>query len=548
MNNINFKSITLQNFMKYGNKKTKFEFTNGIHLVTGKNGAGKSSLFLALHYCLFGKTYNGKTIGSLVNNINKKGMYVEVEMNINGDEFTIKRGTNPSIFEIYKNNELIPLLSTNSAYQEFLENNILKFTEQAFRNLIYLGGDLLSQSFVRLSKKEKEDVFAILSDTATFLELTEKIKLLKKEKTTIQTNTLFKINTLQDVISKAKIKYEYDLKAYNDYIENKNNNINEIENKIKEESKKIEKLKELKTQYDSILTQDPSNRINDLLKTINEQKSALQLMEKYKMCKGCEKLKQIIPSNIDVSNHDDLLKQLEVLQNENEVYIKNKDDIYIKMLELKPSIENKKIYEDLLEKSKVEHIEKPSNDDIILNEKELQEVSNEYNEINTYISNLNQLEILLNNNNLKGAFLNMHLPFINKTINKYINMFDEFNFTFLLDSNLKETITKDNKPFEYKSMSNGEALRLTFSIMLAFLDICRNKFDVKCNLLILDEVLDSSLDSVGKNELLKILTRNTDLMSMYVISHNSEIKNQLDYFTSTVNIINDGKFSEIEYK
>lgn len=208
MNNINFKSITLQNFMKYGNKKTKFEFTNGIHLVTGKNGAGKSSLFLALHYCLFGKTYNGKTIGSLVNNINKKGMYVEVEMNINGDEFTIKRGTNPSIFEIYKNNELIPLLSTNSAYQEFLENNILKFTEQAFRNLIYLGGDLLSQSFVRLSKKEKEDVFAILSDTATFLELTEKIKLLKKEKTTIQTNTLFKINTLQDVISKAKIKYE----------------------------------------------------------------------------------------------------------------------------------------------------------------------------------------------------------------------------------------------------------------------------------------------------------------------------------------------------
>lgn len=128
------------------------------------------------------------------------------------------------------------------------------------------------------------------------------------------------------------------------------------------------------------------------------------------MCKGCEKLKQIIPSNIDVSNHDDLLKQLEVLQNENEVYIKNKDDIYIKMLELKPSIENKKIYEDLLEKSKVEHIEKPSNDDIILNEKELQEVSNEYNEINTYISNLNQLEILLNNNNLKGAFLNMHLP------------------------------------------------------------------------------------------------------------------------------------------
>ncbi len=548
MNNIIFKNITLQNFMKYGNKKTKFEFTNGIHLVTGKNGAGKSSLFLALHYCLFGKTYNGKTIGSLVNNINKKGMCVEVEMNINGDDFLIKRGTTPSVFEIYKNNELIPLLSTNSAYQEFLENNILKFTEQAFRNLIYLGGDLLSQSFVRLSKKEKEDVFAILSDTATFLELTEKIKLLKKEKTTIQTNTLFKINTLQDVISKLKIKYEYDLKAYNDYIENKNNNISDIENKIKEETKKIEKLKKLKKQYDDILTQDVTDEINNLTKIINEQKTTLQLMEKYKMCKGCEKLKQIIPNDIDASNHDDLLKQLEELQNKNKEFITKKDSIYTKMLELKPSIENKKIYEDMLDKSKIEHIEKPSDEDIIYNEKQLQEVNDEYSEINNYISNLNQLEVLLNNNNLKGAFLNMHLPFINKTINKYINMFDEFNFTFSLDSNLKETITKDNKPFEYKSMSNGEALRLTFSIMLAFLDICRNKFDVKCNLLILDEVLDSALDNVGKNELLRILTQTSDLMSMYIISHNSDIKNQLDYFVSTIDIVNDGKFSEIKYK
>lgn len=548
MNNIIFKNITLQNFMKYGNKKTKFEFTNGIHLVTGKNGAGKSSLFLALHYCLFGKTYNGKTIGSLVNNINKKGMCVEVEMIINGDDFLIKRGTTPSVFEIYKNNELIPLLSTNSAYQEFLENNILKFTEQAFRNLIYLGGDLLSQSFVRLSKKEKEDVFAILSETATFLELTEKIKLLKKEKTTIQTNTLFKINTVQDVISKLKIKYEYDLKAYNDYIENKNNNISDIENKIKEETKKIEKLKKLKKQYDDILTQDVTDEINNLTKIINEQKTTLQLMEKYKMCKGCEKLKQIIPNDIDVSNHDDLLKQLEELQNKNKEFITKKDSIYTKMLELKPSIENKKIYEDMLDKSKIEHIEKPSDEDIIYNEKQLKEVNDEYSEINNYISNLNQLEVLLNNNNLKGAFLNMHLPFINKTINKYINMFDEFNFTFSLDSNLKETITKDNKPFEYKSMSNGEALRLTFSIMLAFLDICRNKFDVKCNLLILDEVLDSALDNVGKNELLRILTQTSDLMSMYIISHNSDIKNQLDYFVSTIDIVNDGKFSEIKYK
>ena len=232
MNIVNFNTISIKNFMKYGNKPVVFNFNKGINLIVGNNGAGKSSIFIALHYALFGKTYNGKTINSLVNNINKKEMVVELDFTVNNDSYKIIRGIAPAVFQIFKNNEMLPILSTNTAYQEYLETSILKTTEQAFKNLIYLGGDLLSQSFLRLSKKDKEEVFSILSDTSVFLELQDRIKTLKKEKLTEYTNEKFNLNNLINLLNNETNNYNTQMVNYNEFSETQKKSTDEIKEKI----------------------------------------------------------------------------------------------------------------------------------------------------------------------------------------------------------------------------------------------------------------------------------------------------------------------------
>ena len=539
MNIINFQKIIFKNFMKYGNKETIFNFSKGTNLITGSNGAGKSSIFMALHYVLFGKTYNGKTISSLVNNTNKKGMLVTLEFEVNDIQYRIERGISPSVFKIYKQDEQIPVLSTNTAYQEYLETSILKTTEQAFKNLIYLGGDLLSQSFLKLSKKEKEEVFSILSDTSIFLELQDRIKVLKKEKTTDYTNENFKLNTLNNLLQNEQSNYNSQMIKYNEFIETQKKNTDEIKAKIKSCNENIEKLKSMKETL-SKFTNDCdtlNSKILEVQREISKSETNISLCEQKKECVGCPHFKVEI---VDMDLYNKNVETLSKLKNDYKVSESKKNEVYNKMLELKPSIALKQELEKMLECLEVK-IEKPSNKSIKDLEKQIKEKSVTVDDLKEYLEKISKLELLLNVDNIRGLFLDSHLPFINKTINKYISMFDDFNFSFELDKNLKETILKNNKPFEHKSMSNGESLRLTFSILLAFLDICRTKFNVKYNILVLDEVLDSALDFDGRTVLLKLL-RNFKEQAIYIISHNVDIKNS-DYFDNVITIKNDKGFS-----
>ena len=539
MNIINFQKIIFKNFMKYGNKETIFNFSKGTNLITGSNGAGKSSIFMALHYVLFGKTYNGKTISSLVNNTNKKGMLVILEFEVNDIQYRIERGISPNVFKIYKQDEQIPVLSTNTAYQEYLETSILKTTEQAFKNLIYLGGDLLSQSFLKLSKKEKEEVFSILSDTSIFLELQDRIKVLKKEKTTDYTNENFKLNTLNNLLQNEQSNYNSQMVKYNEFIETQKKNTDEIKAKIKSCDENIEKIKSMKETL-SKFTNDCdtlNSKILEVQREISKSETNISLCEQKKECVGCPHFKVEI---VDMDLYNKNIETLSKLKNDYKVSESKKNEVYNKMLELKPSIALKQELEKMLECLEVK-IEKPSNKSIKDLEKQIKEKSVTVDDLKEYLEKISKLELLLNVDNIRGLFLDSHLPFINKTINKYISMFDDFNFSFELDKNLKETILKNNKPFEHKSMSNGESLRLTFSILLAFLDICRTKFNVKYNILVLDEVLDSALDFDGRTVLLKLL-RNFEEQAIYIISHNADIKNS-DYFDNVITIKNDKGFS-----
>lgn len=534
--------------MSYGNSFTSFKFDNNLNLIVGNNGVGKSSIFYALYYVLFGKTHNTKTLNSLINTVNNKELLVELDIIINDIFYKIIRGISPNVFEIYKNNELIPQLHSVTDYQKLLEVSILKFNSQAFKNLIYLGGDLLSLSFIKLSKKEKEEVFSILSDTAIFLKIVNSVKLLKKEKITEKTNIEYKMNTLMDLISKENAIYESNLKRFKDWEKINNNNINNITEKIRNEKENVKNIDDINKQILEI--QQNINNINFKNEMINEEiqdyEKKLHIEKKFQTCGNCEKLQSIIGKKVDLNEYNKIK-----IMYENNVTKQNELNDTLKILTInlnssKLSLEKIKEYENTLEIISNESVTEPDNSNIELLKNDLEKIDKEHKDISKYIEHLNEFENLLSTDNIKGLFLEYSLPFINQTINKFLNKFENLNIFFELDKTLTEHIKKDSKIFDVKSLSNGELLRLTYAISLAFLDICRHKFNVKINILILDEALDSSLDSIGKLELLNILSEFKDI-GLYIISHNAEIKNQTYYFDKVIEIKKVGKFSKIEY-
>ena len=179
---IDFKNIRFKNFLSYGNSWQEFNFNKGVSLIIGSNGVGKSALLTTLFYVLYGKAYKKQKIGSLVNYFNDSEMLVEVNFEINNDKYFVQRGEKPKIFKIYKNDELINERNSILDYQKFLEQDILRISENGFKQIVIFGASASggTKNFLDLTKSEREDIFNLISDTKIFQELKEIIKKISK--------------------------------------------------------------------------------------------------------------------------------------------------------------------------------------------------------------------------------------------------------------------------------------------------------------------------------------------------------------------------------
>jgi len=261
---VNFEKIRFKNIFSYGNKITEFNFENGIDLVTGKNGRGKSTFVDALTFGLFGKPFRKIKIGNLINNKNNKDLWVEVIFNVNNSRFKIIRGQKPTIFEIYKyvnDWELIDQHSTVRDYQQYLEENILHFSDTVFRQLIALGANLdSSKGFMDLNKKEKEEVLQVITDTAIFSKIQEK---LNERKNSIKTKIIdkeYQEQLLSSSLSSIRISIGAMEKQNKEYEINKEQNVLELETelsnleeKLPKYEKGIELIKDLTEERDRLL-------------------------------------------------------------------------------------------------------------------------------------------------------------------------------------------------------------------------------------------------------------------------------------------------------
>jgi len=294
--NIKFTKVKWKNLLSYGNSFAEYEFKNGLDIITGVNGAGKSTQSDALFYGLFGKPFRKIKNGSLINDTINKGLEVHVYFAISDGgeetEYLIKRGQKKNVFIIYKKVEddyvEIPEKATTKEYQLFLENEILKMDDTVFRQLISISANMdSSKSFMDLTPKEKESLFQVITDTRIFNSLTEKIKLRIQDTKLRQKDIEYKLKIIESSIESEKIMIEQAKKQNSDFIKHHEDNIkhtidniNTTKDNIKKYQKGIEKLKELKEKYDdlSIELNEAKNELTDI--NIESQEHSEEMLEK----------------------------------------------------------------------------------------------------------------------------------------------------------------------------------------------------------------------------------------------------------------------------
>ena len=576
---IELKSIKVQNFLSYGKnlEHNSFEFKNGLDLVTATNGSGKSAIFLdSINYALFGKPFRKIKLQSLQNNINTKELLVNLEFKANDRDYKIIRGMNPSIFEIYEEGVLLPEESTIKSYQSMLEENILGISEDIFRSLIALSsGSNSSKCFLDLSVKEREEIFNYLIDTKIFQDLTDITKKHINSHKTFNTEFEYKTKILSDFLNSEKERIT-EINTHNKKLqEDKEKDISLSKEKIqalKEKNTKIEKALEKESLFkeklsflDSIIAshKDTIEKSFTRMKEIEEKLLLIESAKKTAItCSDCgsvnytikidqslidseselERSRRVLDKNI-AETKDELeeareekdeyktkLNKLEILKRE---FSKNNKDI----LSLEDRIKD-------LENSEILSIDTSS---YKAKKQEFEEVKAELLQNKDKLEKYQWIHELVSKNTLKGEVISSQIPLLNKYINDFLEKFDMNSYSIVIGKDFKEKIISRNSVTEFSQLSNGQKMRLDFSIRFGFIKLMEQRNSVNTNLLVLDESLDSSIDATGREELLEILKSEfADTKDIIIVSHNQEIKEKEEIFDRNINITKD-KFSKIVF-
>lgn len=573
---IKLNSIKWKNFLSYGDEYAEYSFSNGIDLINAKNGNGKSTFADAVFYAFFGKPFRKIKTSSLINRYTKKKLTTVLEFDVDGVGYKIIRGMKPNIFEIYQNVNgemtIIEEMATTKDYQRFLESDIIQMDDTIFRQLVSQGANNQnSKPFMELSSLEKENLFQVLTDTSIFGHIKEVLKLRKSDKQIVLKENTYKQDILAGSIQSEKLMISQMEKQNEDFLTNHKKNIEITKQSIAiyndnilKYTDALLKLKKLKEKYDVL---------SDELATTKNEKYALQ-SEKTKIeselihinkaeegaisCTKCSTINYLV--DVDVSKKDAFILRKSELEADISNYTLEEGIKQEEVNKIKEKLLNGKRVRDLLEADKTNLIYSENKLTELMNINEVkidytafEEKTIEAREIEEYlislrsdIDNINTLENLVGGNGIKQEVIKTQIPFVNKHINHFLELFSLVDYKFIIDENFKERILSREDESEFNQLSNGQKSRISFSIMFAFLKLIEERSSVRINLLLLDEVLDSSVDALGREELLDILKSEFSLTkNIIIISHNEEVKNRLEVFNRLVHV-NIDKFSSLE--
>lgn len=565
---IYFKKLRWKNFLSTGNVFTEITLNNSeTTLIVGANGAGKSTILDALSFGMFGKPFRKINKPQLLNSINQKNLVVEVEFSIGSNEYKVIRGIKPSIFEVYKNDNLLNQSAESKDYQEILEKQILKVNHKSFCQVVVLGSATF-QPFMQLPAAQRRDIIEDLLD----LQIFSTMNTLLKDKVSFNKEELESVNSDKKVLeSKIEMTKEHMKEIQNNnekLIEEKKALIKEADDQIKEYTEKYNFFLDVITTLKLELDDDNSikDKLNKLSKLRNQIEIKIDLLNKevkflndHTSCPTCKqdideffRVKSIEKNKKDITVKKDGIKKLneeyENLNNKLNQIIKKNDEIQkheMKKIELRTTISSLSRYIDQLDSDikKIDLVHKERSDTKLLDyETELKRIEEKFNELTDEKNVLSAASVLLKDNGIKAKIIKQYIPIINKLINKYLASMDFF-VSFELDENFNEVIkSRYRDEFTYASFSEGEKQKIDLALLFTWRAVAKLRNSINTNLLIMDEVFDSSLDQNATDYLMNIIREVSNENNIIVISHKEHMNEK---FTNVIKFVKHKSFSEI---
>jgi DNA repair exonuclease SbcCD ATPase subunit len=566
---ITFKYVRWKNLLSTGNQFTEVQLDrNTTTLIIGENGAGKSTILDALCFGLFNKPFRNISKGQLVNSVNGGSAMVEVEFTAGNKEVKVIRGIKPNKFEVWVGGQMINQDANARDYQKHLEQQILGLNYRSFTQVVILGSSTFVP-FMQLSTKARREVVEDILDIKIF----SLMNFLLKSKTKDLNDEIRNVEYQRD-LTKEKIVLQE--KFIKDVINNKSSIISENKTKVSDNETNIatkeEKIKTLSDEKESLSVDiEEKARREQKLKELTRTESALQnkrgehekqinFFQSNSECPTCEqtitdatKQTQIDSRTTKIGELTEAITQVESMEQKEQdrlnTILINLETIRqhdVEIAKIRASIKeletfNSRLKKDIetYESGSVSDEDKTKLDELKGSLKVIEELQTKLNEDKFYI---NVARNLLQDSGIKTKIVKQYLPIMNKLVNTYLSSMDFF-VNFNIDENFQETIkSRFRDEFSYASFSEGEKMRIDLALLFTWRAIAKMKNSTNTNLLILDEIFDSSLDTAGTDDFLKILGT-FDKQNVFVISHKQDIL--IDKFRSVIQFKKEKNFSHM---
>ena len=553
---ITFKKIRYKNFLSTGNQFTEINFQDHhTNLIVGTNGAGKSTMLDALTFGLFNKPFRKINKPQLINTTNERDCIVEVEFSINSRDYLVRRGIKPNVFDIEVNGNPLHKEADDRSNQRILEENILKVNYKSFTQIVILGSSTFVP-FMQLTSSYRREVIEDLLDIRIFSAMSnlikdnirtkkDQIKSLSLKKDNIKDKMTMQKNFIEELDNRGKIKIDSNTKKINELDDEVAHYMNEnliLEKGIQKQTEDLEHFSG---------ADEKLGKLNNLKGKISQKVSTITKEHKFfsdnTVCPTCQ---QDIKEEFRLNRIDDAQIKAKELQSgflELEKTIKSEQE-----RERQFKVLSKEI-------TKLTHGISQNNTRINLNQRQIRELEHEIQTITSNLQNRNseheKLEefkeclqkiiddlsskkqevvhydfaySLLKDDGVKTKIIKKYLPFINQQVNRYLQLMD-FYINFKLDGEFNETVESPiHENFSYSSFSEGEKMRIDLALLFTWREVARLKNSVNTNLLIMDEVFDSSLDGFGTEEFLKIIRYIIKDANIFVISHKSDLHDKFE--------------------
>lgn len=544
-----FKSVKYSNFLAVGNTPIEVNLNDGnTTLIVGSNGAGKSTIIEAIVFALFNKSFRKVNKNQLINSINEKDCVVELEFSIGKREYKIIRGLKPNIFEIWVDGKVLDQLSASSDQQKYLEQNILKLNYKSFTQIVILGSSTFIP-FMQLPAAHRREIIEDLLDIRIFstmnVILKDRIKTnnddiksfenqieFLKEKVKMQKDHIDYITSQSQKNIDDKVyqisQYETEIQDCNSELDNYQNELNTIFEELSKLSEpNIKELEKYKIKFSTKLSDNKNFKKfyedNDVCPTCKQDLTNEVKDTHIHKCNSEIDRMQIAISEVEqkLQQAQDLLKiKQELLQKQGDINIKIASQNY-KCKGIQKIIDS--LHEEI---QKINETDK----DIQTEKQKLTSLASEGVVLKKHIDsmklNKQHYEVvasLLKDTGIKSKIIKKYLPVMNQLINKYLQLMD-FYVNFNLDENFEETIkSRFRDEFSYTSFSEGEKMRIDLALMFTWRAVAKLKNSANTNLLILDEVFDSSLDVAGTEDFLRIIRGIDKDTNIFVISHKGDM-------------------------